>query len=462
MTNPVDDAGNPRVDFVWGNMPIQPNDQRNGSGSSTVFEPNGSQNRGWSGSKAYPSSTLSTTQTVNLSVGDQSRSSSWDDIDTRSVTVESDNHVNAIGGYEGFPAFIQGGAYDDTIPNVTVPSVVGLSTSAAQTAINNAGLDYGSTTTDVGATQGNEGKVKSQDPAGGTVVNAGSVVSIVSYHSNLVTVPDITNLAWPAANAAITNAGFTVGNTSGQTLEGATSGNTNWVATQSPAAGSQAAAGSAIDYVTYAALSTATTGPISGFNHTAGGTLWPSISTPEANMFVTGHDTWPIVGSTITVTGSSNASFNTSYTVTAVKFDDSYNTGGTAIRVQRVDGQGFTGGGVSSGGTWSYPPAAVIAPTNNWHMYNPGSQIVVDFPGVTSGMEAVIANPSAYKVVVTGGNASGEGVLSSAVMDGMQGFFIARTTTIFSNNMDLGSPSGVNGAGRPGGTDAGMASIVAI
>ena len=30
MTYPTDDAGNTRVDFVWGNMPLQPNDQRQG------------------------------------------------------------------------------------------------------------------------------------------------------------------------------------------------------------------------------------------------------------------------------------------------------------------------------------------------------------------------------------------------------------------------------------------------
>lgn len=28
MTNPVDTNGNVKVDFVWGNMPLQPNDQR--------------------------------------------------------------------------------------------------------------------------------------------------------------------------------------------------------------------------------------------------------------------------------------------------------------------------------------------------------------------------------------------------------------------------------------------------
>jgi len=28
MTYPVDDAGNPRVDFVWGNMAMQPDQQR--------------------------------------------------------------------------------------------------------------------------------------------------------------------------------------------------------------------------------------------------------------------------------------------------------------------------------------------------------------------------------------------------------------------------------------------------
>lgn len=28
MTNPIDDLGNVQVDFVWGNLPLQPDDQR--------------------------------------------------------------------------------------------------------------------------------------------------------------------------------------------------------------------------------------------------------------------------------------------------------------------------------------------------------------------------------------------------------------------------------------------------
>ena len=30
MSNPVDDGGNVKVDFVWGNMPMQPDDERAG------------------------------------------------------------------------------------------------------------------------------------------------------------------------------------------------------------------------------------------------------------------------------------------------------------------------------------------------------------------------------------------------------------------------------------------------
>ena len=32
MTYPVDDAGNVRVDFVWGHMPMQPDQQRVNTG----------------------------------------------------------------------------------------------------------------------------------------------------------------------------------------------------------------------------------------------------------------------------------------------------------------------------------------------------------------------------------------------------------------------------------------------
>lgn len=133
MSNPVDDAGNVRVDHVWGNMPMQPDDAR---GENTL-------------------------------------------------DPALDNHIIATSGWNGFPGFIPNQAvYQDTIPNVTVPNVVNLTQAAATTAIENAGLEVDTVSTadnDAGATEANDGKVKTQTPAAGTVVNEGTEVDLVVY-----------------------------------------------------------------------------------------------------------------------------------------------------------------------------------------------------------------------------------------------------------------------------------------
>jgi hypothetical protein len=132
MANPVDDAGNVRVDHVWGNMPMQPDDQR------AV------------GAKLDPA---------------------------------LDNHIIATSGWNGFPAFIPGEAvYQDTVANVTVPNLVGVAQATAEAAIVAADLVVGTvTTTDVDATVENDGDVKTQTPAAGTVVNEGTAVDLVVY-----------------------------------------------------------------------------------------------------------------------------------------------------------------------------------------------------------------------------------------------------------------------------------------
>jgi hypothetical protein len=127
---------NIKVDFAWGNVPMQPNDDRD---------------------------------------------------EDAQLDPELDNHIIATSQYQGFPAFTPGAPYDDTIANVAVPNVVGLLASTAQSAILTAGLDYSLTTTAVGATSGNNDKIKTQTPAAGTLVNVSSeqggdtVVSIVKY-----------------------------------------------------------------------------------------------------------------------------------------------------------------------------------------------------------------------------------------------------------------------------------------
>jgi hypothetical protein len=56
--NLVDSSGNVAVDFVWGNFPMQPNDDRTDGTASVVVAANASDNNQWSGYSVYPSARL--------------------------------------------------------------------------------------------------------------------------------------------------------------------------------------------------------------------------------------------------------------------------------------------------------------------------------------------------------------------------------------------------------------------
>jgi hypothetical protein len=114
-----DTRGNLKVDFVWGNLPMQPNDDR-----STPLDP------------------------------------------------ALDNHGIVYSRWSGFPAFVANndGDFDD----ITVPNVVGLTLSAASAALVAAGLGVGTVTSadnEAGATEENDGTVKTQIPAAAVVIN---------------------------------------------------------------------------------------------------------------------------------------------------------------------------------------------------------------------------------------------------------------------------------------------------
>ena len=221
-----------RVDFAWGNIPMQPDDDR---GENTL-------------------------------------------------DPALDSHIIATSGYENFPAFTTGAPFDDTTQNVTVPDVVGLTSAAAKSAINDAGLNWSMTTSTDGATALNDDKIKSQSPVADTVLNAEDTVSIVAY-----------------------------------------------------------------DYV---APGPATTGPISGFNRTIPGDVGPwSLNGNQSIMYLVGRTVRPTIGDYITVSGSSDSSHNVIWLVSDMENDDTYNTGGTAVKVTL--NSGFITQNTSSGGTWT-------------------------------------------------------------------------------------------------------------
>ena len=129
-----DTGGEIVVDYVWGNIPMQPDDDRD------------------------------TPLDKSLSI--------------HSIVSEK---------WSGFPGFVadDDGSFDD----ITVPNVVGLTEAAATTALTAVGLTKGAVTTAnnaAGATSGNNGKIKTQTPAAGTVINpsdgtASLSVALVKY-----------------------------------------------------------------------------------------------------------------------------------------------------------------------------------------------------------------------------------------------------------------------------------------
>ena len=99
MTYPVDDLGNPRVDFVWGSLPIQPDQDRQGRNLNRL-RVNQDQNTGWANS---------------LTVGSDDLHSDWSIIPTptgdggngRQQIFEWGYNDIATTGYSNFPGFIE-------------------------------------------------------------------------------------------------------------------------------------------------------------------------------------------------------------------------------------------------------------------------------------------------------------------------------------------------------------------
>lgn len=128
-TEHLDDNGNPRVDFVWGNVPMQPNYGRIDSSLSFGGGYNQGDNQ-WDSAHKYISDTLQDNYTV------------WEQDGWFSKTVET-NHEIATMGYSNFPGFIPNYAGDEDAGLETViPAIVGKSLWQAQDDLYRANLDW--------------------------------------------------------------------------------------------------------------------------------------------------------------------------------------------------------------------------------------------------------------------------------------------------------------------------------
>jgi hypothetical protein len=105
--NLLDSAGEVAIDFVWGNMPLQPNDVRPDATGAT----------------------LSTTVTTRV---------------PGRLDPEEDGHIIALSGWNGYPQYTPNTAGEDvagdTTDYVLVPSVLGFTTALATDAMRDASL----------------------------------------------------------------------------------------------------------------------------------------------------------------------------------------------------------------------------------------------------------------------------------------------------------------------------------
>lgn len=161
-------GGNIKVDFVWGNFPMQPDDDRTGT-ATQISAGNASYDKGW-GATTLVNSTALTKTAITKTLNNDITSS-----------VEN-NHSVALNNWNGFPDYTPVAPYLDTVDQAAMPNVVGLTETAAGTALVAAGFVKGTvTTTATGATALNDGLVKTQSVAATTVTNLGTSVNLVKY-----------------------------------------------------------------------------------------------------------------------------------------------------------------------------------------------------------------------------------------------------------------------------------------
>jgi hypothetical protein len=208
--NLVDNAGNVAVDFVWGNFPMQPNDDREENGGG-LLDP------------------------------------------------DLDNHSIAYEGWSGYPLYTPNTAGAEGAGYIVVPSVIGLTTANATDVLEDDGLVV---TVGSAASQTAKTVTAISRTAGSTTVS----VTASSHGFPVGATVTISNTGSAAANGTYTvltaaSGSFTASGTATTVLAlteitGSAVGATGTVKTQSVAAGAnEVEVGDAITIVAYAAAS---------------------------------------------------------------------------------------------------------------------------------------------------------------------------------------------------------------
>jgi serine/threonine-protein kinase len=131
-----------------------------------------------------------------------------------------------------------------TVPDVTVPQVVGQQLNAAVELLNTAGLSF--KTTYVTSNKA-PGTVLTQNPAAATSVKSTTVVKLtVSNSLSTISVPSVVGFSQTNAGSTINGSSLTVGSQTSACSQSVATGN---IASQTPAAGTQVKSGTAINLV---------------------------------------------------------------------------------------------------------------------------------------------------------------------------------------------------------------------
>ena len=123
----LDTSGNVAVDYVWGNFPMQPNDDRADGTPTITATANAAQNKQWTSYSTVASARL------NPALG---------------------NHSDIETAWSGFPSFTANSAGEKLsgVAYIAVPNVLGLTTALALDALKDAGYEAANITTATAAT----------------------------------------------------------------------------------------------------------------------------------------------------------------------------------------------------------------------------------------------------------------------------------------------------------------------
>jgi hypothetical protein len=184
--NLLDSSGNVAVDFVWGNFPMQPNDDRTDGTAVEVVANNATGNYSWTGHSVYPSARLN---------------------------AALDNHAVAEAEWSGYPSFTAGAG------NYIVTAVSGDGTTVSYTSQNQlaAGDSVNITGLSAGAYNLSAATVATANKLGFTVTNAANAGLITGQYGKVQSTTALT--AADGAGIAYINVPSVVGATTAVALD---------------------------------------------------------------------------------------------------------------------------------------------------------------------------------------------------------------------------------------------------